>query len=332
MGGNAGTSTIAPSGTNYVTNLGGWKTLNRYYDLDPVTEPTTDVNVRFYYTDADSSALAAAAATLTPPRASITSADMYLYKINDLLSPYNINPANGHTTVPKATAYNTNGYWQYVKAAVASTTNWQYSNLGGGIHQAEYVVGHFSGGGLGVGSISGFGALPVRWIGFTATPVQQQVKLAWIIGEETNVNHYQIERSSDGIHFISIGKLNASSIILPEKKYVSDDVVPLRGVSYYRIKQVDNNGDFTYSKTLLIHFKNSVLVNVSPNPARGFINIRSSQAITKVWLMDAGGKQMQSLQGSSGGGIYKLPVLAAGKYFLKIETAGDFVHHALMIQ
>ena len=331
MGGNAGTSTILPSGANYVTNLGGWKTLNRYYDLDPVTEPTTDVNVRFYYTDADSTALAAAAATLTPPKPSITSADMYLYKINDLSTPYDINPASGHTNVPKATAYNANGYWQYSKAAAASSANWQYTNLGGGIHQAEYVVGHFGGGGLGVGSITGFGALPVRWINFKAIPVQQHVKLEWIIGEETNVNHYQIERSNDGIRFVNIGKLNATAIILPQKKYTSDDVVPLRGVNYYRIKQVDNNGDFTYSKTLLINFKNSVLVNVSPNPARGFVNIRSNEAITKVWLMDAAGKQMQALQGSSSG-TYKLPVLAAGKYYLKIETAGDIVHQALILQ
>ncbi len=331
MNGTVGYSTINITGANYVSNSGGWKTMNRYYDLTPVTEPTTDVKVRFYYLNADSAALAAAAATLIPALPSISSANMYVYKINPVIGTYDINPANGHVNVPGASAYNLNGFWQYSKATASSTTNWAYSNLGNGVHQAEYIVRHFGGGGIGIGSSSGTGALPVRWLSFSAKAHAETVQLDWQVAAETNVLLYEVERSVDGNRFVTIGKVNASSIAAATKTYGFTDLSPLFGSNFYRIKQVDKNADVNFSKILLIKFAYDQEINLWPNPAHGFVNIRSQEPIKQVTLLDVTGKQLQNLVAQSTG-IYKLQTIAAGTYFLQIETTSQKTIQKLIVQ
>lgn len=331
MNGTAGYSTINITGSNYVSNPGGWKTMNRYYDLTPVTEPTTDVKVRFYYLNADSAALAAAALTLTPALPSISSANMYVYKINPVTGTYDINPANGHVNVPSATAYNLNGFWQYSKSTSGTSNNWAYSNLGNGVHQAEYVVRHFGGGGIGIGSSSGTGALPVRWLRFVANAKAETVQLEWEVAAETNVLRYELERSADGNQFITLGKVNATAIAAATKTYNYTDATPLLGSNFYRIKQIDKNGDVNYSKIVLIKFAHSLDLNVWPNPAHGLVNIRSQVAIKQVSLIDITGKQLQILVQQTAG-VYKLPIVAAGTYFLQIETVDQKTIQKLVVQ
>lgn len=168
VGGNSTTSKIPISGTNYVTNTGGWICMNRYYTVKPITEPTDTVGVRFYYSGNDFNALNTAGATLTPSRSSIAHTDMYAYKINDINTAYNSDPASLHTNIPATSNYNTNGFAQYYSGHAADTISWKYRNLGNGIHSMEYTVGHLGGGGLGIGSINGMGAkLPTTTYTFT---------------------------------------------------------------------------------------------------------------------------------------------------------------------
>ncbi len=158
VGGNTNTTAIPISGTNYVTNTGGWKCMNRFYTVKPITEPTDTVGIRFYYSTSDFNSLNAAAASLTPPRSSIAHTDMYAYKINDIDAAYNIDPTSLHTNIPSVSSYKSNGFAQYYSGHVADTVSWKYRYLGNDIHSMEYTVGHLGGGGLGIGSVNGMGA------------------------------------------------------------------------------------------------------------------------------------------------------------------------------
>jgi hypothetical protein len=154
------------SSSNYVSNPGGWLTMKRYYSFKPLYEPTQNINLRFYYFTNDFNAIASAASIAFAP-AKISHTDLYAWKINNVNSNYDPNPATGHIGVPLAINYNTNGYHQYVNAALADTTTWQYKNLGNSLHSMEYLVKHSGGGGLGIGSATGRGALQVLTYTFT---------------------------------------------------------------------------------------------------------------------------------------------------------------------
>ena len=127
------------------------------------------------------------------------------------------------------------------------------------------------------GSCCGFltaGPLPVEWIYFSSTATDNAtVKLNWATASEQNNNYFQIERSSDANNFIPVGIVYGagnSSII---KNYEFIDNSELRtqnsALLYYRLKQVDFNGDYKYSqiKSVLLDNSDVFEVNVYPNPA-----------------------------------------------------------------
>lgn len=94
--------------------------------------------------------------------------------------------------------------------------------------------------------------LPVELIYFTATAVNEgQVQLEWITASETNNDYFAVERSDDGKHFTKVGIVNGGGNSTTSLNYSFDDD-GLRGESliYYRLKQVDFDGESHYSKTV----------------------------------------------------------------------------------
>lgn len=110
--------------------------------------------------------------------------------------------------------------------------------------------------------------LPVELLSFTANVNDDQVDLSWTTASEINNDFYTIERSSDGQHFEPIitvdGAGNSASLL----QYFEVDFQPLTGVSYYRLKQTDFNGTFTYSSVVPVEISSSGEPGLSifPNP------------------------------------------------------------------
>jgi hypothetical protein len=117
--------------------------------------------------------------------------------------------------------------------------------------------------------------LPVTYSHFTATQNSGQVILNWSTVTETNNSHFEIERSSDGEQWLTLGQVQGSGNSHELNVYEYIDVNPLSGTNYYRLKQVDFNGDFSYSelKVVIIDFVLPEKVTIYPNPALSFINI-----------------------------------------------------------
>ena len=167
VGGSSQATLIAPN-NNYVTNPGGWLTMKRFYSFKPLTEPTQNLNIRFYYFKADFTAISNSAnSLLSPVRPSLAHNDLYAWKINDISAVYNADPAQGHVFIPAGTVYNTNGYTQYVNTSVPDTNTWRHEDRGNNLHSMEYLVKHSGGGGLGIGSTRGRGALQLLTYTFT---------------------------------------------------------------------------------------------------------------------------------------------------------------------
>lgn len=85
--------------------------------------------------------------------------------------------------------------------------------------------------------------LPINLIDFKASEENGFVKLNWSTSSEKNNNHFEILKSTDGINFNSIGSINGSQNSSERKDYSLLDKSDIIGTTYYKLKQVDNNGE-----------------------------------------------------------------------------------------
>jgi hypothetical protein len=177
--------------------------------------------------------------------------------------------------------------------------------------------------------------LPVTLTSFTAKVVASDVILNWTTSSEVNNYGFYIERSINGAEFEEInfikGQLNSSVLI----KYNDIDVNPFGANTtlYYRLRQVDFNGDFAYSATVAVKKASNTLQSVSvfPNPVAGVLNIEfvsNTAGNTTIQIFDINGrivgqKDLQSIAGLNALSMDEVAQLNAGVYFVKIESAGD---------
>jgi|GEM_PF-709007 len=126
-------------------------------------------------------------------------------------------------------------------------------------------------------------ALPVTWISFNGNwenSSHNWVLLNWQTANEENNVQYEVQRSEDGIHFENVGNVDGNGTTTISHNYsFTDDLqnasqeVAASPVLYYRIRQTDVDGHFTYS--VVISLRNPIMprVEVSPNPNIGFFNL-----------------------------------------------------------
>ncbi len=169
----------------------------------------------------------------------------------------------------------------------------------------------------------GKNAFAVRWLQADAKLLGKQVQVTWTIGNEVNINDYIVERSADDINFNAIVTVNATSVIAEEKQYAAMDRLPEKGVNYYRIKQITNDGIVTYSKTLQVNVSETTDFIVWPNPASTMVNIQNRQTISRLQCYNGNGQLIYDVKPATS--QLAIPVLrwAAGIYNIKITAGGN---------
>ena len=96
-----------------------------------------------------------------------------------------------------------------------------------------------------------FMLLPVRLLEFSALKKDHSVELSWTTADEKDINHYELERSTTVNNFQNI-KAITSRNQLQQTTYSVIDNTPLRGIAYYRLKTVEENGKIAYSKIISV--------------------------------------------------------------------------------
>jgi len=112
--------------------------------------------------------------------------------------------------------------------------------------------------------------LPIELLSFTAKEVGQNVKVNWETATEINNDYFSLERSSDGQHFSELAIVDGAGNSSANLQYQHMDHQPLDGVSYYRLKQTDFNGTYSYSNIVAIERSQSDLdfaIDFFPNPS-----------------------------------------------------------------
>ncbi len=105
--------------------------------------------------------------------------------------------------------------------------------------------------------------VPLQLINFSASKTDHSAVITWTTAEEINMSHYEVERSSNARDFTSI-KSVASLNQTRDTKYTINDNSPARGISYYRLKTVGNDGEVKYSKIISLQFGTGNTVTVYP--------------------------------------------------------------------
>ncbi len=162
--------------------------------------------------------------------------------------------------------------------------------------------------------------LPLQLISFRSTLISNNnVQLNWLTADEINVKHTEIQRSIDGTHFNTIGLVNPKNN--QQNAYIYNDKIYDSDIFYYRLKIIDNDGSFTYSKLQTVKNKFSKSgAYILENPVRNNITIMNlSQKACSIILFNANGKE-QSKQFYKNTNNIQLDVssLASGAYFVRV--------------
>ncbi len=166
--------------------------------------------------------------------------------------------------------------------------------------------------------------LPVNFVDFTANISGDNVVLDWQVTNEVNNNHYDIEQST-GASFSKVGTVNAT-VGGGIKNYGFTHTTPTKNATnYYRIKQVDNDGKFSYSPIRSVRFDSKTVLTVSPNPASSFINISSTQSNINIAIFDGNGKKVATKLLTSGNARIDISGLSSGTYIVIAESNGATV-------
>jgi len=117
--------------------------------------------------------------------------------------------------------------------------------------------------------------LPVEFLSFNAEQERDRIKLRWSTASETGNDRFEIERGTDGITFKTIEKVEGAGNYNGLLSYTFFDEQPLTGNTYYRLKQVDVNGAFMFSKKVAVNYvKKEDQVTIIPNPVKGEMHVK----------------------------------------------------------
>ncbi len=197
-----------------------------------------------------------------------------------------------------------------------------------GVGSATYSLQPFfiaaSGGGYtaysGVQHPVEFFSLPIDLLFFRATLTEQNtVKLSWATISEHNNEYFTIEKSKDGIHWIPIENVNAVGNSYTRVDYETLDEHPYQGLNYYRLKQTDFDGQFSFSEVQTVEIE-AGLIDVYPNPVVDKMLISISSFDKQDWyysLRDIMGRAIV-IEKSIDDDFIHLAHLPSGSYFLQI--------------
>ncbi|MFT4758961.1 MAG: photosystem II stability/assembly factor-like uncharacterized protein, partial [Saprospiraceae bacterium] len=173
-------------------------------------------------------------------------------------------------------------------------------------------------------SIAAQPVLPVEWLSFDAEVIDnERIVLNWATASEFENDYFSIQRSVDGKSFETIEEVASLGEAAVEQGYELTDQFPLLGNNYYRLKQVDRNGEFEYSEIELgVITGDQPTVAIYPNPVASGEHLQvkiSKQGVYNYSIFSSNGQKIKSASIEENGEI-EISEMPAGSYFYQINT------------
>jgi uncharacterized delta-60 repeat protein len=192
--------------------------------------------------------------------------------------------------------------------------------------QGPYILlGGYKGASLALARLNNsHSSLPLTLLDFTAHKKDHSVLLEWKTETELNTLKFEIERSADGRNFEILGEVYAAGNSSTVMGYQFTDAQPLP-VNLYRLKMIDQDGKFSYSKTLVVRFYDNSLLKAFPNPVLNdlTIQLKVPSGNSRIELLDVTGRLVRQQFVKSSGNtlsvIINMSGLKPGSYIIRVN-------------
>jgi uncharacterized repeat protein (TIGR01451 family) len=160
--------------------------------------------------------------------------------------------------------------------------------------------------------------LPVELIDFTGISNDEIIELNWSTASEFNNKSFEIERSKDLRNFITIGTVNGRGLSNSVQQYSFLDQEASGNLIYYRLKQVDFDGAFSYSKTIVISRNATAKIEYFPNPFNSQLVINNVTEGAEIKLFSIDGKLVRNKISDGKHDLIDAADLLPGMYFIEV--------------
>lgn len=170
--------------------------------------------------------------------------------------------------------------------------------------------------------------VPVEMVFFRAEAQKDHISLSWQTASEVNNDYMSLERSSDGVRFVTMGRVEGSGTSYEKRSYYFEDRQPMNGINYYRLRQVDFDGTETLSGIVSAAFgkngkttSNWLFPTVVRQGAPIHIDLSDEEGVVRIVVLDAAGRETVS-RAETANGVFNLTfdkILNEGTYLLQIN-------------
>ncbi|MFC6224402.1 T9SS type A sorting domain-containing protein [Hymenobacter artigasi] len=162
--------------------------------------------------------------------------------------------------------------------------------------------------------------LPVELTRFDAAAKAAGVSLTWATATEKNSDRFEIQRSATGEVFETLGTVKGQGNTTMAHDYSFLDSRPLAGTSYYRLRQVDTDGTFSFSPVVAVQTEASTKVAFYPNPSANQLILPAGVGAVQYRIFNALGQTLLSGKATDNDRL-EISNLPKGPFFLELSGA-----------
>ncbi len=178
--------------------------------------------------------------------------------------------------------------------------------------------------------------MPVGFSAWDVVSSGEEVRLSWTTESETNNDYFAVQHSMDGLIWETLGLLEGAGTTSDPHSYSYTDLSPDKGINYYRLKQVDKNGQSSFSSVRSVKVSMANEHFISPNPTKAYVYVGENKhvKITSVELVDNIGRVQEVPFSSVEGGVnVDCRSVSHGTYFLRItDESGESSSSILVVE
>ena len=189
--------------------------------------------------------------------------------------------------------------------------------------------------------------LPIELSSFESKITNNGVELSWSSASELNNDGFEIQKSTDGVDWTNIGFVKGAGTTNIAQSYAFLDDAPVEGINYYRLKQLDFDGNFEYSHVVTANMNLKYLsgfkfIGIAPNPTkiegRTYFTIDADEQNLPltIQIFATNGQLLKEQENSLAYGKntveMDLSSLSSGTYFVRVKAYNNYESRKIIIE